>query len=359
MPGETFPTGKLAGVHVAPVYMDRDRTLDKIASLTAEAARQGARLVAFGEAFIPGFPVWCLVQRPIDQHQQFQELYASALLVPGPEISRLAQIVRQNDVYLSVGITERSPVSMGGLFNTNLVFAPTGDLLAHHRKLIPTWAERLVWASGDGAGLGPVETDLGRLGVLICGENTNPLARYALMAQGEQLHIATWPPAWPFKRGGDADDYRRWIEIRSAAHAFEAKVFALSVAAYLDEHMITGAAAGDSVVEDVLRTAPPAVSLALGPNGELLTDPIQGQEGILYADIDVARSIQAKMAHDVVCGYQRLDIFHVEVDRSRQVPIRVRGLDAQATPSGGSGRALTTGDRTDLRSRTNAELPAV
>lgn len=327
VPGDTFPSGTWAAVHAAPVYMDRERTLDKIDALTGEAARGGARIVAYPEGFLPGFPVWCLVQRPIDQHAQFEELYANAVDVPGPQVHRLSEIARKHDVYLSVGITERSPVSMGGLFNTNLVFSPSGTLVGHHRKLVATWAERLVWAHGDGAGLGVIDTDLGKLGVLICGENTNPLARYALMAQGEQIHLATWPPAWPFTRGGDAQDYRRWIEVRAAAHAFEAKVFCLSVAAYLDEATILGASAGDKAVEAVLREAPPAVSLALGPSAELLGDPIQGEEGILYSELDVRRSIAAKMAHDVVCSYQRLDVFDFRLNRHRQVPVSVQGAD--------------------------------
>ena len=341
MPGDTFPRGRMAGVHAAPVYMDRDRTIDKVAALTKEAAGGGARIVAFAEGFLPGFPVWCLVARPIDQHPQFAQLFANSVRVPGPETDRLAQIARENDVYLSIGVTERSPVSMGGLWNTNLVFDPTGALVSHHRKLVATWAERLVWAHGDGAGLAPIDTDLGRLGVLICGENTNPLARYALMAQGEQIHLATWPPAWPFTRGASAGDYRRWIEVRSAAHAFEAKVFSLSVAAHLDEDAIVAAAAGDADVEEVLRSAPPAVSLALGPGGELIGDPIQGEEGILYLDVDVARSIAPKMAHDVICGYQRFDVFDVRLNRRRHVPVTVADGDTPETGAPPAWSSLT------------------
>lgn len=323
MTGDVFPSGRWAGVHAAPVYLDRDRTIDKIDALTGEAARSGARIVAYPEGFLPGFPVWCLVQRPIEQHGLFEQLFANSIEVTGPEMRRLAAIARKNDVYLSVGITERTAVSMGCLYNSNVIFDPTGTLVAHHRKLVATWAERLVWSHGDGAGLGVIDTDLGKLGVLICGENTNPLARYALMAQGEQIHIATWPPAWPFKRGGGAQDYRRWIEVRAAAHAFEAKVYCLSVAAFLDEDAIKGAAAGDPFVEEVLREAPPAVSLALGPSAELMGDPIQGEEGILYADVDVSRSISAKMAHDVVGSYQRMDVFGFSVNRARQAPAEI------------------------------------
>lgn len=350
MTADDFPSGRLAAVHAAPAYLDRDRTLDKIESLTGEAARAGARMVAYPEAFVPGFPVWCLVRRPIDQHRQFEELYANSVEVPGAHTQRLAQIAARHDVYLSVGVTERSNVSMGGLFNTNLVFAPSGRLVGHHRKLVATWAERLVWAPGDGLGLGPIETDLGRVGVLICGENTNPLARYALMAQGEQLHIATWPPAWPFTRGGDAGDYRHWIEVRSAGHAFEAKVFSLSVAAYLDEPAIMGGAHGDADAEQILREAPPAVSLAHGPSGELLAGPIQGEEGILYLDADVRGAIVPKMAHDVICGYQRFDVFDLQVNRVRPAPATIR-----MRPPSADGRSETTVDgdlTTDVSQRT-------
>ncbi len=336
MSGDVFPSGKWAGVHAAPVYMNRDRTIDKIDALTGEAARAGARIVAYGEGFLPGFPVWCLVQRPIDQHAQFAQLFANAVDMAGPHMRRMSEIARKHEVYLSIGITERSPVSMGCLFNSNVVFEPSGKLVAHHRKLVATWAERLVWSHGDGSGLGVTNTDLGKLGVLICGENTNPLARYALMAQGEQIHLATWPPAWPFRRGGDAQQYRRWIEVRAAAHAFEAKVFCLSVAAFLDEEAILGAAAGDKFVETVLREAPPAVSLALGPSAELLGDPIQAEEGILYADVDISRCITEKMAHDVIGSYQRMDIFGFSVNRGRLAPAVVAGtsdgwLDEEAS----------------------------
>lgn len=315
---DIFPQGKIAGMHAAPVYMNRDATLDKIDSMTSEAATAGARVAAFPEAFLPGFPIWCLAQRPIDMHEHFKEYYANSIEVPGRHVQRLSEIAYKHDIWLSIGISERSPVSMGTMFNTNLIFNPKGELVSHHRKLVATWAERLVWGHGDAADLKVVHTDIGKLGVLICGENTNPLARYALMAQGEQVHIASYPPAWPFVRGGNSQEYRRWIETRSSAHAFEAKAYCLTVAGYLDEAAIVGAAAGDSVIEAILREAPPAVSIALGPSAEHLGDSIQGEEGILYMDVDISNITIPKMAHDVVGSYQRYDIFEFRMNSRRQ-----------------------------------------
>lgn len=345
--GDVFPRGKVAGMHVAPVYLDRDATLGKMDALVSEAAQAGARVVAFPEGFLPGFPIWCLVQRPIDMHAHFKELYANSIEVPGVHTQRLAQIARRHDVWLSVGISERSPISMGTMYNTNLVFNPRGELVGHHRKLVATWAERLVWGHGDAAGLKVIHTDVGKLGVLICGENTNPLARYALMAQGEQLHIASYPPAWPFMRGGDPQEYRRWIETRSGAHAFEAKAFCLTVAAFLDEAAILGAAGGDGEIEKILREAPPAVSVALGPSAERLGDSIQGEEGILYMDVDVSALSVPKMAHDVVGSYQRFDIFGFTVDARRPMPEFLTSAvrDGHANPSCVSQDPANPGER--------------
>ena len=324
---DVLPKVKVAAVHAAPVFLDREATLRKLDGLVAEASRNGARLVAFGESFVPGFPVWCLVMRPVDQHGLFARLRANALDVPGSATRLLGEVAARHDVYLSVGITERSPASVGGLFNTNLLFGPDGSLRGHHRKLVATWAERLVWAHGDGAGLRCVETDFGNVGALICGENTNPLARYALMAQGEVVHVATWPPAWPFRRGAAPADYRRWVEIRSAAHSFEAKVFTVSAASVLDEDAIRLAADGDGEAEKVLREAPPAPSMVVDPDGRVVAASASGEddrgEDIVYADCDTNACVTAKMAHDVVCGYQRLDVFDVRLSAHRQVPLRI------------------------------------
>ena len=290
----------------------------------ADAGGQGAQVVVFGESFVPGFPLWALVHAPVDTHEFFRALCEAALDVPGPETERLAATARRHRVHLSVGITERSPVSAGTLYNTNLLFGPDGALLNRRRKIMPTWAEKLVWGQGDGEGLRPVRTALGSMGVLICGENTNPLARYALAAQGEQIHIATYPPAWPFRRD-NPPDYARWVELRSAAHSFEAKVFNLTAAAHLDAAAIDHLAGGDERAARLLHDAPSAPSLIVGPGGETLAGPLTGKEGILVADIDLGEALAHKLAHDVAGHYQRHDLFSLTLDQRPQPPIRLVG----------------------------------
>src|SRR5580658_9676494 len=327
MPGDTYPKFRAAAVQAAPVFLDRDATIDKLDMLVQKAVDAGADLIVFGESFIPAFPVWNLIYAPIDQHGFFRRLFDNAVQVPGPHTRKLSEIARRHRVFLSVGITEKDSVSMGTLFNTNLLFDRDGTLLNRHRKLVPTWAEKLTWANGDAAYLRPEETDIGRAGVLICGENTNTLARFTLLAQGEQIHIATYPPAWPFHRpGAGAHTYNltEAIRLRSAAHAFEGKVFNVVASCALDADAIEQLSQGDSKMKELLRAVPAPVSIILGPDGKLLADAVEGGEGMVLAEIDIAQSIGQKMLHDIVGHYNRFDIFHLEVDPTPNRPVWIK-----------------------------------
>ncbi|HEY6023441.1 MAG TPA: carbon-nitrogen hydrolase family protein, partial [Pseudolabrys sp.] len=188
-----YPKFKACAAHVAPAFLDAQATVQKACSLITEAARAGAQLIAFPESFVPGFPIWAPVQAPIKNHEFFKRLAANSIEVPGPEVSALCDSARENAIAVSIGISERSAVSVGCLWNSNLLIGQDGTLLNHHRKLVPTFYEKLIWANGDGAGLRVSDTPTGKIGMLICGENTNPLARYSLIAQGEQVHISSYP----------------------------------------------------------------------------------------------------------------------------------------------------------------------
>jgi nitrilase len=329
----SYPRFKVAACHAASVFLDAAKTADKACDLIVEAARNGAKLVVFPESFIPGFPIWAALQAPIHSHDFFRALACQSLRLDGPEIEKLCMAARRHGIVVSIGITEGTDASVGCLWNSNLLIGSDGTILNHHRKLVPTFFEKLVWANGDGRGLRVVATEIGRLGMLICGENTNPLARFALMAQGEQVHMSSYPPIWPTRPASEAGGYnlRRAIEIRAGSHAFEAKVFNVVASGCLDLSIRDELARLDQAALDTLENSPPAVSMILDPTGEVISEVLADHEGIVYAEIDIARCIEPKQFHDVVGYYNRFDIFHLEVDRTPRDPAAFLEADAIST----------------------------
>jgi nitrilase/aliphatic nitrilase len=326
MPGDKYPVVKVAAVQAAPVFLDRDATIDKIAQLVPKVKEMGVQLVVFPESFIPGFPVWTILHAPIDQHDYYKRLFENAVQVPSAQTRKLAEIARANEIFLSVGCTEKSDYSMGAMWCTNLLFDKTGRLINRHRKLVATWAEMLAWAPGDAADLRPVRTELGNIGVLICGENTNTLARFAMLAQGEQIHIATYPPVWPFRRSvgqGGSYDTKEITRLRAAAHAFEGKVFVIASSSSLDADAIEQIAGGVAENRSLLESATKAASMIVGPTGQVLGDPVVGGEGFAVAEIDLSEAIVLKEAHDIVGRYNRFDVFQLRVNQTRIKPIRL------------------------------------
>jgi nitrilase len=323
MSGDTYPKFRAVAVQASSVFLDRDATIEKLEELVKKASKRGADLVVLPESFIPGFPVWNIVHAPIDQHHFYRRLFDNAITIPSPQFDKLSQMAKVNNVFLSVGVTEKGNISMGAMWNTNLLFNREGKLINRHRKLVPTWAEKLSWANGDASGLSVANTEIGRLGTLICGENTNTLSRYSLLAQGEQVHISSYPPVWPFQRPevGKSYNLTNAITLRAAAHAFEGKVFNIVSAGVLDEQAITDISLGDERIESILRNAPQPVSLIVGPTGEVIAGPLVGEEGFVEADIDISESIILKQAHDIVGYYNRFDIFQVKVNKNPNVPI--------------------------------------
>jgi len=317
-----YPWFKAAACHIASVFLDSARSVDKAVSWIGEAAGQGASLVAFPESYVPGFPIWAALRAPIVNHDYFRALAREALSVDGPEIARIRTAARRHGVHVSLGFTEGTTASVGCLWNSNVLIGPDGSILNLHRKLVPTFYEKLVWANGDARGLRVVQTDIGRLGVLICGENTNPLSRFTLMAEGEQVHISTYPPFWPTRPPSEAGAYdlRRALEIRAGAHAFEAKVFNIVSSGFADQALKDALAGEDPQVRDVVENSPRSVSMILDSSGNLIGQALSEDEGILYAEIDTALCVEPKQFHDVVGYYNRFDIFKLKVDRSKRDP---------------------------------------
>jgi nitrilase len=320
-----LPIVNVAAAHAAPVYMNATATVQKAVAIIDEAARHGAELVVFPESFIPGFPVWAALWAPIYNHEWFKRMVANSILVDGPEIAQIADAARRNGVFVSMGFSESTRVSVGCIWNSNLLIGDDGSLLNHHRKLVPTFYEKMVWAPGDGHGLRVVDTRLGKIGALICGENTNPLARYALAAQGENIHISAWPAIWPTRQpgasGGRNFDNLAANRIRASAQCFEAKVFGILNAGFMDRIMLDALLDGaDPQAADVLHNTPRAATQFIDPTGMQVGDSLREDEGIAYATFDLNECIEPKQFHDIVGYYNRFDVFDISVDRRRQVP---------------------------------------
>jgi nitrilase len=303
---------KAAAVQAAPVYLDAAATVDKACTLMREAAGHGAQLVVFPEVFVPGYPYWSWVGTPVAAGPWFQRLCESAVEVPGPEVARIAQQAKALGIHVAIGINERSARSLSLIYNTMLLIGPNGKLLGHHRKLVPTWAEKLTWANGDGAGLRVHDTPIGPIGMLACGENTNTLARFSLLAQGELVHLASYislpvaPPDY---------DMAEAIKLRSQAHSFEGKVYTIVSCSTISPEILRAMEKDFPGARALLERRSSAFSGVIGPDGRVVGTPLIDDEGIVYADIDLSRCIQPRQMHDITGYYNRFDIFDLRVDR--------------------------------------------
>jgi nitrilase len=293
---------KVACVQAEPVAFEREATIDKLEKLVAEVAGAGARLALFPETFIPVYPsnrwVRYLAGWSGDDSGDARDVYArlaqQSVTIPGPDSDRLAEIARTHGVWLAVGANE---LERGTIYNSLLVYSPAGELALHHRKLMPTNHERLVWGLGDGKGLEAVATDLGKVGGLICWENLMPLARAALYQDGVEIYLAP-----------TADDSEDWHD--SMKHiARESRAFVLSCCVFQrassypeDVHL----AEGDEIVGG-------GGSAIFGPDGRYLAGPLWNEEGILYAELDPQQLYRARQRFDPAGHYSRPDLLRLEI----------------------------------------------
>lgn len=301
-----------AAVQASPVFLDTDATVDKVCRLIAEAAGNGAKLVAFPEVFVAGYPYWSWVMNPVEGSPWFEKLCRSAIEVPGPEIRKIAQAAARHRINVVVGVNERHPQSIATLFNTLVTINDEGKIIGRHRKLVPTWAEKLTWANGDASSLRVHKTSIGPLGALACGENTNTLARFSLLAQGELVHVASYIalPVAPKDY-----DMAEAIRLRASAHCFEGKVFTVVACSTVSEEIIDAMAQSHPQARELLTRRNSAFSGVIGPDGRVIGEPLIDEEGIVYAEIDLNRCIQPRQMHDITGHYNRFDIFDLQVNR--------------------------------------------
>lgn len=306
---------KVASAQVSPVWMDVQRTISKACSIVREATENGAKIIAFPETYIPAYPYWNWIYTPLEGSQMFKKLYMNSITADDEILNPLLEVAKERDCYIVMGINEKDKYSRGTLYNTNLTIGPEG-ILGVHRKLVPTFAEKLSWGGGDGSGLNVFETKYGNIGNLTCGENLNTLARFSLLAQGEDIHIANYP-AFPFNNQHNFVDS---LKIRGASHSLEGKVFTIICCGVLTEEIINDVVGNDQMKRDILESTPNAYSSIYGPNGEMLNSLLD-DEGIVYADIDLTRCIEPKQFHDIVGHYNNFSALSLHLNTKPAKPM--------------------------------------
>ncbi|TAM84838.1 MAG: carbon-nitrogen hydrolase family protein [Candidimonas sp.] len=315
-----YPRFTAAAVQAAPVFLNSAATVAKACALIREAKAHGAQLVAFPEVYVSGYPYWNWLMSPLEGSAWFKRLYLSAIDIPGAEVRDLQKAAAENRVTVVIGVNERSAVSMGTIYNTILVIGPDGALLGRHRKIVPTFAEKLTWGRGDGSSIRVYDSAVGRLGVLACGENTNTLARFALLAQGEQVHVASYI-AFPFTASYDMPEA---IKIRAGAHSFEGKVFTIVACSAMSPEIRDALGATPERLAQ-LSGSPNAFSGIFGPDGRLVSPALIDEEGIVYGEIDVEKSIEPKQFQDIIGHYNRFDIFELRLNRRTLDAVNILG----------------------------------
>jgi nitrilase len=296
-------TVRVAVVQSAPVSFDRDCTIAKVRALTTQAAARGTRLVVFPEAFVSAYPRGMtfgavIGERSAEGREWYRRYWESSVDVPGPATDTLGEIARESDTHLVIGVIERDG---GTLYCTALFFAPTGELLGKHRKLVPTASERLVWGQGDGSTMPVFDTPIGKLGAAICWENYMPLYRTALYAKGVQLYLAP-----------TADSRDGWVA--SMRHiALEGRCFVLSCNQFARRSDYPPDYPGE-LPSDASAVVTRGGSCIVSPLGEVIAGPAYDEETILIADLDLADTVRAKFDLDVVGHYSRPDVFQLLVN---------------------------------------------
>lgn len=305
---------KIGVVQSAPVYLNVQKSLEKVEVLLREAAAKGAELVSFGETWFTGYPAWidyCDEYAKWDfkpTKAVYAKTYENSLDVKGPEVGQISKWAKELGLVVVMGINEKVTIGPGNgtIYNSLLTWNERGELANHHRKLMPTHTERLLYGQGDGAGLKAVDTAAGRVGGLICWEHWMPLTRQTMHNSGEHIHIAVWPKV------------HEMLQIATRSYAFEGRCFAVGVGQIMRVKDIPD----ELTLPDELKSKPDHMllnggSCIVGPDGQYVMEPVWDQEGIFLADVDLNRCYEEKMALDVTGHYQRNDVFQLDVNHKR------------------------------------------
>jgi len=301
---------RAAAVQLSPVLYSCAGTTEKVCAAIAEAAQKGAEIVVFPETVVPYYPYFSFLQPPALMGAEHLRLIEESVVVPSPTTEAIAQAAKRAGAVVAIGVNERDH---GTLYNTQLIFDADGKLVQARRKITPTYHERMVWGQGDGSGLRAVDTAVGRVGALACWEHYNPLARYALMADHEQIHVAMFPGSLV------GEIFRQQIEVTIRHHALESGCFVVNATAFLTPEQVSEVA-GSNGLERALKGG--CFTAIVSPEGSLLAPPLTDGEGMVVCDLDLALIAKRKRMMDSVGHYSRPELLSVLIDRSAQPHLR-------------------------------------
>jgi aliphatic nitrilase len=328
--GDSYGTVKVAAVQAASVFLDREGSTEKACRLIREAGKNGARIIGFPEGFIPAHPVWYHhhAATAAIANKLSIELFKNSIEIPGPQTDALCAAARDANAYVMIGVCEKIPNTIGTMFNSQLYIGPDGQIIRKHQKIMPTVGERLVHMGGYGDTFGAFQSEFGPVSGLICGENSNPLAVFALVAEGTRIHVMSWPNHFPTS----GDPLRNRVAIDSQAFAQMSKAFVISACGTVDDRMIKMLQAGPEAEKFLRDPKCCGGSLIVDPLSRIIAGPMGAEEDILYADCNLDLGIQMKLRHDFAGHYNRPDIFQVHINRAAPQLYRVHNDPAALAP---------------------------
>jgi aliphatic nitrilase len=312
---EKMAVFKAATTIASPVFFNKEDTVEKVVQMASKAAGEGAQLIVFPETFIPCYPWWIWMGiNSVKRAELFTRLYKNSLEIPGKEMDKLCNAARKYEIFLVIGLNERDG---GTLYNSQILIDSQGNLIGKRRKLMPTGEEKTVWGWGDGSDLKVYETNLGRIGALICYEHSMPLSRFVLYSQREEIHISCWPGA-NFK--SQPRDRKRIIDAAMRHIGFEGQVFVLFSSSCLSKEELDFYLDLDSNNKGILEPGG-GIAGIIDPLGNYLAGPVEDKEIIIYAEISHDTIVKAKHMVDTVGHYARLDVARVIFDPAPRNPV--------------------------------------